>query len=274
MSHYSSLPDTLRVRIEGPVRVVTITRAEAKNAIDGDLHHGLTDVFRLLREDGDARAVLLNAEGDIFSAGGDYTWFQELQNDRLALERSVEEGWTLLDALIRFPLPLVTAIQGGAVGVAASIGILSDIVVMSEDGFYRDTHVKLGMTAADGGLAWSMSAGLQIAKEYVLLGDRLTAAEAYRLGMVNRVVPRADLERVSRDYAERLAALPSRAVRTTKRGFNMQLERLGGGAFEYALASELVSLMSPEHAQTVSKLADRSISRSPAEGSDPAAEDS
>jgi hypothetical protein len=68
---------------------------------------------------------------------------------------------------------------------------------------------------------------------------------------------------------ERLAALPPRAARTTKRGFNLQLERLGGGAFEYALASELVSLMSPEHAQTVSDLADRSITRSAGSDSTP-----
>lgn len=261
MNDYSSLPESLVVSTDGPVRVVTIARAEAKNAINHDLHQGLIDVLRLLREDRDARAVLLRAEGEIFSAGGDYSWFQELQDDRAALERSVQDGWTLLDSLIRFPLPLVTAIQGGAVGLGASIGILSDIVVMSEDAFYRDTHVKLGMPAGDGGLAWTMSTSLQAAKEYVLLGDRLTAAEAHRLGMVNRVVPRARLDEVAREYAERLAALPPRAVRATKRGFNMQLERAGAGAFEFVLSSELVSLMTPEHAETVSHLAERSLSR-------------
>lgn len=240
---YSTLGDGLRVTCEGAVRIVTISRPEHKNSIDGALHAALAGVWSLLRSDKDARAVLLKAEGSIFTAGGDYGWFQTLHGDLEAIGASIEEGRRILDELVRFPLPIVTAIQGGAVGLGASLGLLSDLVIMAEGAFYRDPHVVLGITAGDGGVAWPMATSLQIAKQHLLLGDRLYAADAYRLGMVNQVVSPDELDSTARAMAARLAALPARAAQATKRGLNLHLERGIRGASEFMLASEFLDMI-------------------------------
>lgn len=246
MSDYDSLPAELDVAVEGPVRIITLNRSDKKNAINAPMHTALADVWLMLDDDLDARSVLLRAAGDTFTAGGDFAWFKSQQQNPAERATAFREGHRIFDRMLSCRLPIVTAIQGGAVGLGASLGILSDVVVMSEDAFYRDTHVALGMSAGDGGVAWPMSVGMQLAKEYVLLGDRLPAAEAHRLGMVNKVVPRHELDTVARGYADRLAALPATSTQSTKRAFNLQYEQQLRAISEYTLAWERLSVVDPE----------------------------
>lgn len=248
---YSSLPASCRVAVDGALRVLTLDRPGRRNAVDAAVHKALAEVWLMLGDDEDARALLIRAEGETFSAGGDFDWFLVQQEDPAEMEAAFRDGHRILKRMLACELPIVTAIQGAAVGIAASIGVLSDIVVMSEDAFYRDPHVALGMVAGDGAVAWPMSVGMQIAKQYVLLGDRLQAAEAYRLGMVNEVVPRTELESRARQYAERLAALPRRAAQSTKRMFTMQLERQIQAISDFALSEERLCVLEPEHAERV-----------------------
>lgn len=251
---YSTLAPELEVSCDGAVRIVTLNRPERRNAVNAALHGALAEVWLMLERDRNARAVLIRANGDTFSAGGDYEWFREQQHDRALMEDAMQEGRRILHRMIACRLPVVAAVQGGAVGLGASIGVLSDLVVMSEDGFYRDPHVMIGLAAADGGLAWTRSVGMQIAKQYVLLGDRLLADEAHRLGMINRVSPRGELDQHALDLAHRLAALPERAAAGTKRAFNMQLERELHGVAEYLLAVEHLCATDPSFGQTTQTL--------------------
>jgi enoyl-CoA hydratase len=227
----------------GGVRVVTLNRPRDRNAVNGPMHDALAEVWLLLEKDLDARSVLLTGAGDIFSAGGDYAWFEELQRDRKAMELSVRTGGQILERMIRCELPVVAAVKGAAVGLGASLCVLSDLVVISEDGFYRDPHVILGLVAGDGGAAWPMSTTLQVAKEYLLLGDRLSARDAYRLGMVNRVVPGVAVYDEGLALAARLAQLPAHAAQATKRALNLQLQRSLLGIADFALAAELVGMV-------------------------------
>ncbi|WP_280295715.1 enoyl-CoA hydratase/isomerase family protein [Nocardia abscessus] len=253
-SVYADLPAEVVVTLDGPLRIVTFNRAEKRNALNGAMHAALAEIWPRLADDLEARCVMFQAEGDTFTAGGDFDWFKSQQRNPAERAAALRDGHRIFDGMLNCRLPIVTAIQGGAVGLGASLGILSDIVVMSEDAFYRDTHVALGMSAGDGGVAWPMSVGMQIAKEYVLLGDRLHAAEAYRLGMVNKVVPRDQLHRTSRDYAERLAKLPATAAQSTKRAFNLQYEQQLRSIAEYTLAWERLSLLDPEFIEKVESL--------------------
>ncbi len=251
---YADLPADVTVTLDGPLRIITFNRPEKKNAINGAIHTALAEIWSILEDDLDARCVLLQAEGQTFTAGGDFDWFKSQMQNPAERATALREGHRIFDRMLSCRLPIVTAIQGGAVGLGASLGILSDIVVMSEDAFYRDTHVALGMSAGDGGVAWPMSVGMQIAKEYVLLGDRLTASEAYRLGMVNKVVPRDELRQTARDYAERLAKLPVTAAQSTKRAFNLQYEQQLRSIVEYTLAWERLSLVDPEFIKKVESM--------------------
>lgn len=251
---YSGLPDSVKVTVDGPLRIVTLNRPEKKNAIDGSMHSALAEIWLRLEADRDARCVVLEAEGETFTAGGDFAWFKSQLENPSERETALREGHYIFDRMLDCRLPVVTAIQGGAVGLGASLGILSDIVVMSDDAFYRDTHVALGMSAGDGGVAWPMSVGMQIAKEYVLLGDRLPAAEAYRLGMVNKVVARENLRSEALNYARRLAALPAVAAQSTKRAFTLQYEQQLRSIVEFTLAWERLSMVDPEFLDKVASL--------------------
>ncbi|MFC7504909.1 enoyl-CoA hydratase/isomerase family protein [Nocardioides sp. CPCC 206347] len=253
-NHYDDFPDELSVVADGPLRIATLNRPDKRNAINASMHAALAEFWLRLENDVDARAVLFQAEGDTFTAGGDYEWFKSQQKDRAEREAAFRDGHRIFDRMLACRLPVVVAIQGGAVGLGASLGVLADVVVMSEDAFYRDTHVMLGMSAGDGGVAWPLSVGMQIAKEYVLLGDRLPAAEAHRLGMVNKVVPRADLATTARAYADRLAQLPALSVQSTKRAFNLQYESQLRSIAEFTLAWERLSVVDPEFLEKIEKL--------------------
>ena len=253
-SPYDDFPDELTVAVDGPLRIITLNRPEKRNAINAEMHAALADVWLTIDDDLEARCVLLQAEGATFTAGGDYEWFKSQQKDPAERQAAFRDGHRIFDRMLACRLPVVAAIQGGAVGLGASLGVLADVVVMSEDAFYRDTHVALGMAAGDGGVAWPMSVGMQIAKEYVLLGDRLTAAEAHRLGMVNRVVAREDLTSTAREYADRLAALPALSVQSTKRAFNLQYETQLRSIAEFTLAWERLSVVDPEFVKKVEQL--------------------
>ena len=251
---YADLPSELTVTIDGPLRIVTLNRPEKRNAINASMHAALADVWLMLDDDADVRCVLLRAEGETFTAGGDFEWFKEQQQDLVEREKAFRDGHRIFDRMLSCRVPVVAAIQGGAVGLGASLGILSDIVVMSVDAFYRDTHVALGLSAGDGGVAWPMTVSMQIAKEYVLLGDRLPAAEAHRLGMVNKVVPREELHESALDYAERLARLPRTSAQSTKRAFNLQYEQQLRSIAEFTLAWERLSTVDPEFIEKVDSL--------------------
>lgn len=251
---YDDLPTELVVTCDGPLRIVTLNRPQKRNAINAAMHEALSEVWLRLDDDLDARCILVQAEGDTFTTGGDFEWFKSQQTDPAERAAAFRQGHRIFDRMLSCRLPIVTAIQGGAVGLGASVGVLSDIVVMSDDAFYRDTHVMLGLSAGDGGVAWPMSVGMQIAKEYVLLGDRLPAAEAHRLGMVNKVVPRDELHHAARTYADRLTQLPVTSVQSTKRAFNLQYEQQLRAIAEYTLAWERLSSVDPEFVDKVASL--------------------
>ncbi len=173
--------DVLRVTIDRP--------GDPLNAVDGVLHHELTRLFPRLQRERGARAVLLTGAGRAFSAGGDFSWFPELQEPG-ALEDLRLDARQMIWDLLDVPLPIVCAVNGPAVGLGASIALLCDVILMAESATVADPHVRVGLVAGDGGtIAWPLAVGPARAKEYLLTGDPISALEAERVGLVNRVVP-------------------------------------------------------------------------------------
>ncbi len=149
--------------------------------------------------------------------------------------------------MMSFPKPIVAAVNGPAVGLGCSLAVLSDIVLMSDQAFYADPHVSLGVVAADGGaLAWPLMMSLLRAKEYLFTGERIVPALAVELGLANRVVAAADLHAEANALAERLAAQPQRALRDTKRALNLHLMSAVNNVIDFAFASESETFALPE----------------------------
>ncbi len=148
------LSPELTVEAEGAVRLVTIDRPHALNAVDAPLHRALAHVWRRLAEDRDARVVILTGRGRTFCAGGDLEWISSFLDDPAARDESLREGAEIIDEMLRFPLPVVAAVNGAAVGLGCSITALCDVVLVSESAHLADPHVAVGLVAGDGGAAF------------------------------------------------------------------------------------------------------------------------
>ena len=227
------------------------------NAVDDRLHQDLTALFAALKREDEARAVLLTGRGRAFSAGGDFAWFPALQEPgRLeALRRDAKRLiWDLLDVEV----PIVAAVNGHAMGLGASIALLCDVIFMADTATIGDPHVKVGIVAGDGGAAiWPLAVGPARAKEYLLTGDPLTAAEAERIGLVNHVVPAAELDATAMAFAARLAAGAPLAVRYTKLAVNKLVKDALNVAFDTSTALELLTFHSEDHAEALAALREK-----------------
>lgn len=255
----------LLIESRGAVRIVTLNRPEALNATNEALHDALVSVWRVLAEDTDARAVVITGAGRAFSAGGDFQHFVELWDDRPARRKEIDAARRLIEEMLDFPLPVVAAVNGAAVGLGCNLAVCSDIVLIAEGAYMADPHVGVGLTAADGGApTWPMLMGMLQAKEYLLTSERIPAEKAVSLGLANRVVPGDALLDEAIRTAEKLAAQPPQAVQSTKRALNLHLKRAVAGVLEYALAEEFASFDTPEHQALVRDFLDRSAARAAA----------
>lgn len=245
-------PELLIEDLGDAVVQVTLNRPAAFNSANEALHEALIGVWPLLAADPGVRSVVLTGAGPAFSAGGDMEHFRNLQGDTVLRRKEVEGAGRLVTAMIAFPLPVVAAVNGAAVGLGCNLAVLSDIVLIAEHAYLADPHVGVGLTAADGGApTWPLLMSLLRAKEYLFTGDRIPAAHAVSIGLANRVVPADELLDEARRLARRLAAQPAHALRTTKKALNMHLARAVSGVLEYALAEEYVSFDTPEHRAVV-----------------------
>lgn len=238
----------------GPVRLVTLNRPDALNAANPELHRAIARLWGHLADDPAARAVVITGAGRAFSAGGDMDLFKALQSDHPTRQRLLDEAAEILQAMARFPLPVVAAVNGPAVGLGANLALLADIVFMAESAYLCDPHVSVGLTAADGGAPlWPLFTGLLRAKEYLFTGDRIPARTALEMGFATRVLPGEELLDAALAFAARLAEQPPHAIQTTKRAINMHLTRAVAGVLEYALSAEFQSFDTPEHQAVVAK---------------------
>jgi enoyl-CoA hydratase len=252
----------LLLEAHGPVRLLTLNRPEAMNATNEALHDALIAVWKFLAHDPDVRAVVITGAGPAFSAGGDFKHFVNLWSDRALRRKEIDGAGHLLQEMIDFPLPLVAAVNGPAVGLGCNIAACSDIVLMAESAYVADPHVGVGLTAADGGApTWPLLMGLLRAKEYLLTSQRIDAATAVELGLATRVVKDAELLEEAMKVAEKLAAQPPQAVQSTKRALNMHLKRAVAGVLEYALSEEYASFDTPEHQALITAFLERSRAR-------------
>ena len=242
----------------GDVLKVTIAHPTSElNTVDGLLHEDLTRLFRELKREDRARAVLFTGRGRAFSAGGDFRWFPTL-DDLAKLEHLRRDAKQMIWDLLDVDIPIVSAVNGHAMGLGASIALLCDVIFMADTATVGDPHVRVGIVAGDGGTAiWPLAVGPARAKEHLLTGDPLTAAEAERIGLVNHVVPAADLDAAAMKMAERLAAGAPLAIRYTKLSVNKLVKDALNVAFDTATAYELVTFHSEDHQEAFASIREK-----------------
>jgi len=243
---------------DGPVLRATIDHpASDLNAVDELLHEELTRFFRELKRENEARAVVLTGRGRAFSAGGSFDWFPTL-SDLEALEALRRDAKQMIWDLLDVELPIVAALNGPAVGLGASLALLCDVIYMADTASIADPHVRVGIVAGDGGTAiWPLILGPARAKQYLLTGDRVQAEEALRIGLVNHVVPSADLQSAALAFAHRLAAGAPLAIRYTKQAVNKLVKDALNTSFDTATALEIVTFQSEDHREALAAIREK-----------------
>jgi enoyl-CoA hydratase len=242
----------LKFDYRGPVLTITMNRPEVKNAADMVMHSELSRVFYDVAKDSQAKVIVLTGAGDAFSAGGDINAMREKITDHSLWVQTVIEARDIFYGMLDLEKPVIARVHGPAAGLGATLAVYSDIVIADETASFSDPHVKVGLVAGDGGaLMWPMLIGYQKAKEYLFLGDTISAQEAERIGLINRVVPEAELDDHVYKLAERLARGATQAIGWTKKAINMSLRQLALPTMEMGFGLETLSHLSKDHDEAV-----------------------
>jgi 2-(1,2-epoxy-1,2-dihydrophenyl)acetyl-CoA isomerase len=230
-------------RSEGVV-TATMNRPEVRNALDAELFEELRALFVEVGERADDRVLVLTGAGGAFSSGGDLAPAQPSGDDVVTVMRRY--GLTAL-ALHECPKPVIAAVDGAAVGAGVSLVLGCDLVVTSERARFSLLFVHHGL-ALDCGASWLLPrrVGPQKAAEMALLGEWVDAAEALRIGLVNRVVPTGDLQTAARGWALELAARTPLAVARIKRSLRRADESTLVDALEREALDQAECSASPE----------------------------
>lgn len=228
---------------ETGVTEVVLDNQERLNAMDAVGHRELAFVWNDLDADPETRAVLLRAEGRAFSAGGDFSLIEEMISDPEGHRRALREARDLVRNVVECSKPIVSAINGAAVGAGLAAALLADIPIAGRSARILDGHTTLGVAAGDHSvLVWPLLVGMAKAKYHLLTNEPIDGTEAERLGLVAKVVEDEDLLAVARDLAGRLAAGPADALSWTKHTLNHWL-RAAYPAFDASLAYEFLGFL-------------------------------
>ncbi|MFD9666229.1 enoyl-CoA hydratase/isomerase family protein [Rhodococcus sp. NPDC059968] len=251
------LPDSVKVVEDGPIRTVLLNRPDQLNATNDEMLVALERIWAQLAADPGARVVVLTGEGRGFSAGGDL-------EGQLALEDMTrgevdEWAWRQLEVarrtvleMLAFPLPVIAAVNGPAVGVGMSLALGCDIILASDRAYFSDPHIAIGLVPGDGaGALMPLHTSLLRAKEFLFTGDRIAATQAVEIGIANKVVAHERLRAEATDLAVRIARLSKTALQGTKRTLNAYAINAMGASLDVGVMSERATIGSPEHLDSV-----------------------
>ena len=243
MAHdYSTYEHLLFERPQDGVLLITISRPERFNATNARLHTELTYVWRDVEADPETRVAVITGKGSDFSAGGDLDLFDELGNFE-AIAQIAAEASDLVLNIVNCPKPIISAINGPAVGAGLAAAFMADISVIAEDARVTDGHLRIGVGAGDhAAIIWPLLCGMAKAKYLLMTAEFVDGREAERIGLVSRCEPAERVVPVALEIAGRLAAGPQHALRWTKRTLNHWL-RVATPTFDASLAYEMLCFL-------------------------------
>jgi enoyl-CoA hydratase/carnithine racemase len=235
------------------VATVTLNRPDKLNALTFDVYADLRDLVAELPHRGDARVVVITGEGRGFCSGGDVEEIiGELQKMEAAqlLEFTRMTG-AVVKALRECPLPVIAAVNGVAAGAGSVIALASDFRLLAESASFAFLFTKVGLAGADMGSAYLLPrlVGLGRATELLILGDKLDAARAERIGLATKVVPDTELAAEAESLARRLADGPALAYSTTKVLLTRELDMDLGSSIELEAMTQALLMKSDDHAE-------------------------
>ena len=236
--------EVVRYEVRGPVAVVTMNRPDYRNAQNSAMTYALDEAFHRAVDDNDVKAIVLAGEGKHFSAGHDIgtpgrdtdahfdnkamLWWDHTDKDggdqRFARESEVYLG--MCRRWREIPKPTIASVQGACIAGGLMLAWVCDLIVASDDAFFADPVVRMGIPGVEY-FAHPWVLGPRAAKEVLFTGERFSAAQAREWGMLNRVVPREELEPTTMELAEKIAEMPRFGLALTKKAVNQAEDQMG-----------------------------------------------
>ncbi|RZL91612.1 MAG: enoyl-CoA hydratase/isomerase family protein [Variovorax sp.] len=229
------------------VLLATLNRPEVMNATNARLHWELTQLWDVVQNDAATKVVVVTGAGDrAFSAGGDLAWVEEMVGNPEVVSVVMKEAGEIVYNMLACDKPIVSAINGTAVGAGLAVALLADVSVMAEAARITDGHARLGVAAGDhAAIVWPLLCGVAKAKYYLMTADFIDGREAERIGLVTFSVPQQDVLNKALAIAARLALGSQTAIKAIKQSMNNWM-RMAGPIFDNSLAMEMLGFLSAD----------------------------
>ena len=241
------------IRFDIRERILTVTMdSPPLNAVGRPLHDELSNVFVDVARDQDCDVVILTGAGKAFSAGADLPGLLNATQDKALRTALLSRAPAIVHSLLSLEKPIIAKMNGHAMGLGATLALLCDVVIASNDARIADPHVGVGLSAGDGGaLIWPHLIGYARARHYLLTGDQLTAPEAEAIGLIHKAVAADQLDDTVNAYAKRLADGATMAISATKKSINMELCRQAIASADAHAGLESYTMASDDHHEAV-----------------------
>lgn len=232
------------------VVVATLNRPDRLNAMGGTMPEEFGRLPLEFDGDPDAKVLVITGAGRAFCAGGDFS--PDPGRDRPEYLNQMRHSRMLVDNMLDTEKPVLSAVNGYALGLGCTMALLSDVVIAGRSAVFGDTHVHMGMSAGDGGqVLWPLLMGPAKAKYYLMTGERFDAETAERLGLVSFVVDDDDLMKRTLEIARKLARGPMYAIMASKVPINKWMKSVSNLVLPLSLAMEEISMTKDDHAEAV-----------------------
>jgi enoyl-CoA hydratase len=243
---YSDYQHILFEKREPHILWLTLNRPEVLNAADRRLHTELVEVWRTIDQDPEVYTAVITGAGRAFSAGGDLQMVEDAYRNYDEVIRILDEARDLVYNMLHCSKPIISAINGPAVGAGLVVALLADISIAGESARLADGHLRMGVAAGDhAAIIWPLLCGMAKSKYYLLTSDFVSGPEAERMGLVSLCVPDEELLDKAMAVAVDLATGPRHAIRFTKRALNQWLLQ-AGPIFDHSLALEMLGFFSED----------------------------
>ena len=249
------LPTTIRREVADGVATLTLNRPESLNALNREMRRELLDSLKSIARDESVRAVILTGEGRGFCSGADLRGGSEEREFRAVLEREYNP---LIRSLRELPKPVIAAVNGVAAGAGVSLALACDLVYAAEEASFIQAFIRIGLVPDSGSTRTLVrTLGRHRAAQLIFTGEPLSAAEAHAAGLVNVMLPGAEMMDAARVMAARLAQAPTRAIGYAKR--LIQAAEDASLADSLALEAQLQDLAgrTQDHAEGVAAFAEK-----------------
>jgi enoyl-CoA hydratase len=254
---YSGYQHLLFEQRDHGVLLVTLNRPEVYNAADEVMHGEMARVWTDISRDEQTRAAVVTGAGKAFSAGGDLAMVQRQAGDYGRVTSMLTEMSDLVYNMINCEKPIISAVNGVAVGAGVVVALLADISICAQDARLGDGHVRLGVAAGDhAAIVWPLLCGMAKARYYLLTGEMVTGEQAERIGLVSKSLPAEAVLPEALRVADTLATGSQLAIRLTKRALNGWL-RAAGPIFDQSAAYEMLTFMGEDVIEGVAALREK-----------------